>query len=201
MEARMKNLLAIAIGLVALLLPGCSSSEDEPAPEPQFVDGVYGYFHTICGVTAQVLVDGTGGEATLTLYSTESESVIPIQMIAPDVEMFKSPALWADQAVYPAHAYTNAGVVRDYPNSLDVMFSCGWAKFATRKLTDSDKGVLKVVFEPNPTEDFREMAIMLGNEKKSNLVVIQVPKSYVPKGNELDLTPRTYTGQYHHAMN
>ena len=181
MNKRIKFLGVVLTGVCSLMLSGCSNN-DEPRQQEEFVlsDPAQGYFLTPCGTTASRTLEAGGGEVDIPLASSMTEEVIPIHMIAPEKDMFRDSGKWGDAILRPGNGFSLSGNPADYPNSLDVAYRFGWAEFSTFKKPDSDEGILRIRFEPNPTEERRSIAVWLKNEQSSVIEVVQEPKSYVP---------------------
>ena len=168
MNKRIKFLGVVLTGVCSLMLSGCSNN-DEPRQQEEFVlsDPAQGYFLTPCGTTASRTLEAGGGEVDIPLQ-------VPVKIFS------GTPENGGDAILRPGNSFSLSGNPADYPNSLDVAYRFGWAEFSTFKKPDSDEGILRIRFEPNPTEERRSIAVWLKNEQSSVIEVVQVPKSYVP---------------------
>lgn len=171
------------IGLLlaeGLLVTSCSEEWDG--------DKAQGYFQTLGSKAKFLDVSAEAGEMQMSMWGTETESVIPIVSIAIGRELMGSEHLWDDYEKYgwmlqPATVYKAAGY-SSYPNTLDMEYQFEWVKCASYKYPGSSKGVLQVKYEKYTGTEPRTITIYLRNEDAGFLVLTQWPEDGVYAADE-----------------
>mgnify|MGYP001029709680 FL=1 len=107
-----------------------------------------------------------------------SEPVVPIHLVTTSLPILRQPAekWWyyaqGDLVLLPETIYQSAGY-DSYPNDCDFVYSYKWVTLSTYKYSGSNKGVLRISWEKNSTDEYRRIFLLLGYTEMTELELRQ----------------------------